>query len=360
MMTALRGAFIRPMPFNKSPGQLCYSDIQDSSLSCNPVPVLLLQYGAAGDAEAVFILYALQSRGRHAGKFLKPARSESITIFRKERMLNLSFIRQVGPVQWAVRYSMLQFRKRILRQDSTLRLPTGMRIRLPRHSGCATEVYVTNGNIDWGSEAVFVQFAEPSRDFLDIGSHFGYYATYCAPRVRQVYAFEPGACNLTALRQNAALSSNIQIVEMAVSSHDGEADFFSGVGSTVGSLNNVGGAVTKVRITTVDSFVENHPEINVGLIKTDIEGHDLEALQGMHATVARFQPLILTECEWSQALQNLCAAWKYRIFAFTHDRLTDKPGYHDLSDDDVTKYFCKMLFLVPEKLQPAFSGIGKN
>jgi FkbM family methyltransferase len=272
-------------------------------------------------------------------------------------MLNLSFIRQVGPLQWTTRYSILQFRKRILRQDSKLRLPTGIKINLPRYSGTATEVYVTNANIDWGSEALFMRFADSSRDFLDIGSHFGYYAVYCAPGVRQVYAFEPSSSNVPSLRQNARLASNIRVVDAAVSSQDGEADFFSGGGSSVGSLNHVGGTVSKVPVTTIDSFVKSHPEVDIGLIKIDIEGHDFEALQGMHATVARFQPLILTECERSGALMDLCSQWKYRVFAFTRDRKTEHLAYRELSGEATGEYSCKMLFLVPAALQPAFAAL---
>ena len=162
------------------------------------------------------------------------------------------------------------------------------------------------------------------------------------------------------LHENVLLAKNIQVMEMAVSSHDGFADFFGGPGSSVGSLNNVGGAVRKVPVTTIDTFVAGHAGIDVGLVKTDIEGHDLDALRGMDATVANFQPLILTECELSAELTGLCAQWGYSIFAVTRDRRTRRTKFVELLASDAGKYLCKMLFLVPRTLRSTFAGLREN
>lgn len=275
-------------------------------------------------------------------------------------MLNWTFIQEVGPLQWATRYGTLQFRKRVLKQDSRLRLPTGVRMTLPRQSQTSTEIYVTNANMDWGAEAIFVRFADPQRDFLDIGAHIGYYSAYLSPCVRRAYAFEPDTRNLSGLRGNAGLTRNIEVVEMAVSSSDGAASFFGGSGSSVGSLNNVGGAVTQVKVTSVDSFVANHPGIDVGLVKTDVEGHDLEALHGMHSTVASFQPLILTECEYSSELTDLCAQWKYKIFAPQKSKKNGKLHFGECKPADKEDYWIKMLFLAPESQHSAFASLATH
>ena len=117
------------------------------------------------------------------------------------------------------------------------------------------------------------------------------------PLVRHAYAFEPDQRNLPALRRNAALCRNIQVIEKAVSSRNGTARLALGSGSTTNTLQPTVGATTiEVPVTTVDTFVAEHADIDVGLIKTDIEGHDVQALKGMERTVKRFQPLILSEC----------------------------------------------------------------
>jgi FkbM family methyltransferase len=272
-------------------------------------------------------------------------------------MVDRDFVRQVGFVRWATRFARLQFRKRVLGRDSRLTLPTGLTIELPRHSGSATEVYVTNADIDWGAEALFTRFADPARDLLDIGAHIGYYAAYLAPRVRRVYAFEPDPRNLPSVRANAALAGNIEVVAAAVSSRDGVAPLHVGRGSALTSLESDGTGVTvEVPVMRIDTFCAAHPEIRVALVKTDIEGHDLEALRGMAQTVTRDQPLILTECNSHQALVLLCREWRYTIFAFTRDRRTMAVSFQRMAGADFTDCWFKMLFLVPAHLEAAIAA----
>lgn len=269
-------------------------------------------------------------------------------------------MREIGPVRGMIRYGILQFRKRVLKKDSRMRLPTGRGLILPRQSQTSTEIYVSNANVDWGSEALFARFADRERDFLDIGAHIGYYAAYLSPLVRRAYAFEPDPRNLPGLRENASISPNIHVVEMAVSSRDGFANFFSGSSSSIGSLNYQGGPAIKVPVTTIDTFVAEHAAINVGLIKTDIEGHDLEALRGMEKTVAEFQPLILTECDLSAELSQLCARWNYSVFAFIREQKTRKPHFIELRPAQSEHDSAKMLFLVPEVLRSAFESLAEK
>jgi FkbM family methyltransferase len=276
-------------------------------------------------------------------------------------MVDSAFVYQIGPLHWVMRYSYLQFRKRILRRDSRISLPTGLQMILPRHSRSATEVYVTSANIDWGAEAVLTQFAVRARDFIDVGAHVGYYSMYLSPRVRHVYAFEPDQRNISALRKNASWAGNIDVIEAAVSSHDGVGNLSIDQDPSVSRLDNVDGPQTiKVPIISIDSFVAAHPRINVGLIKTDIEGHDLKALQGMTTTVARHQPLILTECGDSVELSNLCEEWHYRIFAFVRDRSSLRTRFQEMLLEDMKQKWFKMLFLVPSHLRTAFTQLTRK
>ncbi|MGO4881130.1 MAG: FkbM family methyltransferase [Bryobacteraceae bacterium] len=274
-------------------------------------------------------------------------------------MVSLNFIRQIGLPQWAWRYTTLQVRKRVLRSDSRLRLPSGAHVILPRQSQSASEVYVTKGNIDWGAEAVFAAFAAHDRDFLDIGAHIGYYSAYLSPYVRRAYAFEPDPRNIEDLRANALLAGNVEVVDTAVSSRCGSGRLHVGGGSAISSLEGgtAGGETIEVQLTTVDSFVAARPDVQVGLIKTDVEGHDLEALRGMYEVVARHQPLILTECAHHPELEELCRKWNYRIYAFTRDRKTLKTRFQEMTAPDFKEQWYKMLFLVPRRLGAEFAGL---
>jgi FkbM family methyltransferase len=277
-------------------------------------------------------------------------------------MANLGFIKQVGVFKWVSRSAMLFTRKRLLKIDTRLRLPSGSTIILPRQSASASEVYVTNADIDWGSEALFARFAAAGRDFLDIGAHVGYYSVYLSPLVRRAYAFEPDPRNIENLRANARLAGNVEVVEEAVSSRDGFARLSVGHGSAVSSLEGGrdGGEGIEVKTVTIDSFAASRPGIDVGLIKTDVEGHDLEALRGMSELVARCQPLILTECPYTPQLDELFRNWGYQPYAFTRDRRTLKARFQKMSSEDLRDEWYKMLFLVPSHLGSEITRLANH
>jgi FkbM family methyltransferase len=224
-------------------------------------------------------------------------------------------------------------------------------------SQSATEVYVTGASIDWGAEELFTRFADPKRDLLDIGAHIGYYSVYLAPRVRQAYAFEPDPRNLPGLRANATIAGNVEVIAEAVSSSDGVARLHVGGGSAITSLEGDGsGPTLEVPTVRIDTFCAARPKIDVGLIKTDVEGHDLQALQGSRQTVVRCQPLILTECSSHAGLEALCREWGYSIFAFTRDARTMAVSFQRMAGADSQTRWFKMLFLVPPRLDAAIAA----
>ncbi len=271
-------------------------------------------------------------------------------------MLNTTFIRQVGVVRWCTRYPWLLMRRRVFKLDSRLRLPTGSTVFLPIQSASATEVYVTKADIDWGSESLFVKFADTEHDFLDIGAHIGYYSVYLSPRVRRVYAFEPDPRNHAGLEINAAAARNVEVVKMAVSSSSGVASFSIGGGSAVSRIveNSPAPGVIQVDVTTVDAFVASKEGCAVTLVKIDAEGHDMEVLRGMPQLVRDRSPLILAECDLGVELRELCQEWNYRIFGFVRDRQSLRTSFKELTSSGDGEWF-KMLFLVPPRLTADFS-----
>jgi FkbM family methyltransferase len=265
-------------------------------------------------------------------------------------MINIDFIRQVGVLNWMSRYSRIQFNKRILKKATTMTLPTGSRLTLPLgHPG--SSIFVTNANIDWGSEQLFAAFASNDRDFIDVGANIGYYSNYLSPVVRHVYAFEPDRRNLPAMRINASYCPNVVIDERAVSSRDGTAILVLTESTTTNTLEFKSGVDTmEVPVTTIDSFVSQRPGIDVGLIKTDIEGHDLQALIGMEKTVRQFQPLILSEIIIDAGLIDLVRKWDYRIFAFVCSRKNFSFAFREFPLVPNPSDWYNMVFLVPRHL----------
>lgn len=265
------------------------------------------------------------------------------------------YIREIGPLRWASRYAVRQFNKRVLRRGVNLKLPTGVTIYLPRDSRNSTSVYVTNANIDWGCEVLFARFAEKTRDFFDVGAHIGYYSAYLSPLVRRVYAFEPHPGNRDALARNAERAGNVEVIAKAVSSQTGEGVFNIGPDNSTSGINRQGRPI-RVPLTAIDDFVAERGNADPALIKIDTEGHDVEVLKGMRRTVAKSQPLILTECDDRDSMMRLCSEWGYSAFAFVRDRSSYEAQFQRFdSSDDFRDRWVNMTFLVPRRLAPAFA-----
>jgi FkbM family methyltransferase len=283
--------------------------------------------------------------------------------------MNWEFIHGVGAINWLYRTAIRQIAKRLFKKGVSLRLPTGLTLKIPMRSHHGTEVFITRADTDWGSEALFCKFASRDSDFFDIGANIGYYSLYLSPLVRQVYAFEPDSQNFGGLRDNISSAGNIEHVPMAVSDRNGivQLDVFTD-GAVSSISGNPGAGSIPVEAVTIDRFAARHPDSRVGLIKIDIEGHDVAALEGARETVARHQPLILIEfgqgdpaAEFNnpKRLTTFCDTLGYAIFAYTHIQAgRNRNVLVRLGIDDFSTTRLKMLFLVPGRLRNEFSELA--
>lgn len=144
---------------------------------------------------------------------------------------------------------------------------------------------------------------------LDIGANCGWYSLVLArksPHIT-VHAFEPIPSTCALLSRNIALNrlDNIHVHRLGISDRPATLDFlYTPTCSGATSLKQVGQpAATEMvscRTTTIDDFCREHA-LRPGLIKCDIEGAELMALQGGMQTIAAAKPILLLELlrKWS-------------------------------------------------------------
>lgn len=288
--------------------------------------------------------------------------------------MNLPFARAVGLPKYLARRLALLFLYQFLRRKPRLRLPTGLEMHLPCDSFCARDVYVTNADVDWGSEALFCRHLDPEGDFIDVGANIGYYSIYAAPVVRRVFSFEPDPRNHAALGANAREAGNVSIQKAAVSSHEGEVLLELGNESSVSKVAmepNQGGRQTiVVEATTLDAFAQSRADLRVTGIKLDTEGHELAILRSGVETIRRDQPLILAELmRWPgqggeaefRGISDFAESTGHSLFAFTlaTPGLIRRARVRLFRLDSVAAFSAhatKMIFLVPARLRPAFEA----
>lgn len=142
---------------------------------------------------------------------------------------------------------------------------------------------------------------------LDIGANTGFYSlltTAAHPQV-EVIAFEPDPRVVARLTRNVAANDRQDVIEikpLALSNAAGEAALYiplqaHGLVETSSSLQHdfktSHSGVERVAISTLDAEVPD--TVDVELIKIDVEGHELEVLEGALQTLARCRPLIMIE-----------------------------------------------------------------
>lgn len=140
------------------------------------------------------------------------------------------------------------------------------------------------------------------QNFVDIGASIGYYTTIFAKvsAKGKVFAYEPNPDVINVLKHNIQKNNlnNVKISQIALGRKSGEITLYSthqDTGrSTVHQIPNYSYR-HKVRMSTLDDELFRHAKNRIDLIKVDIQGFDLEAIDGAKKILKRDLPDILFE-----------------------------------------------------------------
>ncbi|MDA8085911.1 MAG: FkbM family methyltransferase, partial [Nitrospiraceae bacterium] len=136
---------------------------------------------------------------------------------------------------------------------------------------------------------------------FDIGANIGMFSIKMAkqyPRAR-IYSFEPNPDVFERLARNIETNNvrNVFACNMGMSDVD-ETAFIDGRGSTVlGKITKTReAALSEVRLTTIDSFMEKNGIGRVDLLKIDVEGYEYRVVRGIEANAGHISRIIM-ECD---------------------------------------------------------------
>jgi FkbM family methyltransferase len=135
---------------------------------------------------------------------------------------------------------------------------------------------------------------------LDVGANAGVYAFALSEVAREVHAFEPNPEYAAFARR--MLGTRATVHELALSNERGRAPLFVPIaddGSELHLAGNLKNAhpqfprqrVVDARVETLDALALS----NVTFVKVDVEGSELEVLEGGKALIARDRPVLLLE-----------------------------------------------------------------
>lgn len=132
-----------------------------------------------------------------------------------------------------------------------------------------------------------------NKDIIDAGAFIGDSALILSEYTnKKVYAFEPVKSNFDNMIKTIELNNKTNIVPIRKGFADSQREeqiYICGSGSGLICESKV---KETVELITLDEFVMNS-DIEVGLIKTDLEGFEFPFLLGAINTIKRFKPVLL-------------------------------------------------------------------
>jgi FkbM family methyltransferase len=142
---------------------------------------------------------------------------------------------------------------------------------------------------------------EPGMLVVDGGSNMGGYALLASRRAGaagRVFAFEPEPANFARLSARLRKHANVTPVQKAIAATSGEAvlhlDSFH-AGHSLVNAAAVAGSIA-VPVTSLDDFVREQALPGIDVVKLDVEGVELLALDGMRLLLGSARrPTILCE-----------------------------------------------------------------
>lgn len=184
-----------------------------------------------------------------------------------------------------------------------------MQVLLP----AATDIYLTGGKTHESEIRLAKYLVQNLKDgdvFLDIGAHFGYFTLMASALVGdsgKVLAMEPSKGSFELLKGNVEGNKNVSIFHRAVSDKQETVDFyefpilyseynaldvekFKGEGW----IKKYNPEKTSVVAVTIDGFLKEH-NCHPAMIKIDVEGAEVQAINGGATTWATAQPVLIME-----------------------------------------------------------------
>ena len=173
-------------------------------------------------------------------------------------------------------------------------------ILLPR----AAHAHYWSGLHDDVDSFAFLTENLPANGVLfDVGANIGVYLSAMralkGPELRMV-GFEPIPTTLAMLQQTLELNGVVAHIEpIALSSNEGQlllTAYSRGMNNFWLKDDTAGRPSISVRTIRLDRWLDEHPSLEPNAIKIDVEGHELEVLEGAVELLERKRPALMVEC----------------------------------------------------------------
>jgi len=183
------------------------------------------------------------------------------------------------------------------------RLKNGLPIEVDPGDMIGKEI-LRQGCWEWETFCFLEEWLSPGMTVIDVGANIGQYAMLASARVGprgRVHCFEPHPGVYQVLTRNLRRTGCVNVVAhpFALAGTPRTRDLFLHSTDNVGATSfkphdaDLPGSSVRVRATTVDTYVKARRLRRVDLIKIDVEGAELEVLQGAARTLDSNPDIVL-------------------------------------------------------------------
>ena len=198
----------------------------------------------------------------------------------------------------------------------------GCRYRVSCHSGLSA-LYSGNERIH---QKCFSRLINPGDTVIDVGANWGVHTLLMSKLVGpsgRVIAIEPDPNAVSDLRFNQRLNGceNITVNQVAAADSEGEIALYLAKSSSLNTIESdrqQAGLSEKlmVKVTRLDSIVEDLKLGNLCLIKIDVEGAESQVLQGAESILRNQRPYFVIDLhtpEQDLSVAGILIAHRYRL-----------------------------------------------
>ena len=145
---------------------------------------------------------------------------------------------------------------------------------------------------------------------IDVGANIGYHSILMSRLASKglIFAFEPTITSRM-LRKNLKFNNvlNVEVLEQAVGAVSGNKEE---------ELYRIWGKKPEKRsyqFITIDDFVKSRELTRLDFIKVDVDGFDVEVLEGAKETLSRLNPVVLVELNHALSTRNRSSAEAFEL-----------------------------------------------
>jgi FkbM family methyltransferase len=178
-----------------------------------------------------------------------------------------------------------------------------------------------DGSYELSEAGVIAGFCSPGTVFVDVGANYGYFSCLARQAGAHVIAIEPVQSNLEILYRNFVVNdwNDIEVLPLGLAAKPGISTIY-GAGTAASMVQRWSGASetwkSPIALSTLDIVLSDRFAGEPLFIKIDVEGVELQVLQGSVKTLAR----------------NPAPAWLVEIVLTEHHPAGLNPAFGDVFD----------------------------